>query len=214
MWQLHSPLRGQGCPTWMRYWDPPWCQSERRGWRLPERLPESTPVFLHSKNALFINELRFRQLLNDVYHEKKYLMRAYVDSTGAVEPVQLKCRITECNQLATGQAFYIIERVACGAARGLSMDGDGQYLMDEVNELPGEAGPSGNAETERLCQDVFSHLKAYLRLARKVPPIESNEDPDSLRYLCLSPAIMESMHEKDAATFSTPWQTSCPRCRK
>jgi hypothetical protein len=65
-------------------------------------LPESTPAFLHSKNVLFVNELRFRQLLNDVYNENKHFVRAFVDSTGAIEPVQLKCRImTRRGPLAT-----------------------------------------------------------------------------------------------------------------
>jgi Lon protease-like protein len=165
-------------------------------------LPESAPAFLHSKNVLFVYELRFRQLLNDIYDDNKYFVRAFVDSSGAIEPVQLKCRITECKRLVTGQAIYIIEGESRVELQGVRMSGNGQYLMAEVNELPDQAGAVGDAETERLCRDVFSHLKAYLRLARRVPSIETNEDPDSLRYLCLSPAITASWHEKDAATFS------------
>ena len=55
-------------------------------------IPEVQPAFVGSRNVLFINEFRFRQLLNDVFHsDTKELVRAYVDSTGGVPPVQLKC---------------------------------------------------------------------------------------------------------------------------
>jgi len=166
-------------------------------------LPEAQPAFLGSRNVLFANELRFRQLLNDVYHsETKELVRTYVDGTGGIAPVQLKCRIVECKRLATGQAIYIIEGLERVSLDQVWLEGsDGQYLVGNVSPLPDIDDDDGQS-TKILALEVYSMVKTYLRLARRVPTVESAEDPESSRYLCLSPAIVNSWNAQDFGTFS------------
>ena len=165
-------------------------------------LPEGQPAFLKSKNVLFINELRFRLLLNDVYESPGcHLVRAYVDSTGAIEPSALLCRVTECKRLSSGQAMYIITGEERVEIQDVCLDSNKQYLMAEVTPLPDKLDENGRGSWV-LAREVFVKLKYYLRLARRVPSIDSSEDPESMRYFCLSPAILEAFKEQNAAAFS------------
>jgi hypothetical protein len=164
-------------------------------------LPEGNPAFLGSRKLLFINELRFRKLLNDVYHGNQYLVRSFVNTDGSIEPVQLKCKIVECKRLSTGQAMYVIEgqeRVELQCVR-LSEEG---YLLAEANALP---ETSVNAKPEKmtaLASDVFSQLKAYLRLVRALPSMQQSEGSESANRIYLSPMVMKSHDTGDHDAFS------------
>jgi hypothetical protein len=156
-------------------------------------LPEATAAFCGSRHLLYMNELRFRQMLNDVYHnDKQELVRVFVDQNGGIDPVALKCKVLEAKRLKGGQALYVIEGCSRVHLEQVRLEENGKgYLLAKVSPLPLESfSPEEQATNTELSRLVYTLLKVYLRLFKRQH--NAQEDFQMRHYLCLSPDCIAS----------------------
>lgn len=128
-------------------------------------LPFEAPLFPGSREFLFIYEMRFRSLMNDV-HDSKLVGRCFLSEDDQIGSVGTLCKIVESRKLESGKGFFVIE--ARHRFRIVSIEQRVPYstaiveLDYEDDPLPDEQVPS----VVKLWNDVYRSLKIYLRIAR------------------------------------------------
>jgi len=133
-------------------------------------LPFETPLFPGSREFLFIYEMRFRSLFQHVAKSKSGLLgRCFVsDDDGRIASIASICKVNENKQLDDGKGFYIIE--ATERVRIVKILRTEPYLTALVETRFGDEEDALEDVDlhvqEQLCEEVYSNLKAYLRLAK------------------------------------------------
>ena len=156
-------------------------------------LPEGTVAFPGSRHFLFINEMKFRELFSELKRkDDNRLIRCYVDREGGVEPVALLCNIIESRMLKSGMSMYVIEAEKRIRIDKLIQRPKSSYLMGYVKGTD-EVEEEDVIANEELCVEIYSNLKAYLRLAKihsdmisKIMKVDNKETQN----MCLSAAIV------------------------
>jgi Lon protease-like protein len=152
-------------------------------------MPFETPLFPGSREFLYIYEMRFRSLMNDVETKDKNLGRCFVDEVG-IGSVGSLCHIVEKRKLEDGKGFFIIEATSRFRVRKILRSDP--YLRAEV-EMIDDIDVVGDSELcENLCRDVYAELKAYLRVARYMNADDVEEGDEDENDVLLSPAIRDN----------------------
>ncbi len=131
-------------------------------------MPFPNPLFYQSRDFLYIYEMRFRTLMNDV--ESIYsnsLGRIFVTDEGAVGKIGTVCSVVQKRRLQDGKGFFIIEATP-KRFKIRRITKRQPYLVAEVELIEDDrpATPSVRDENEVLCREIYALLKTYLRLAR------------------------------------------------
>ena len=150
-------------------------------------MPFESPLFPGAREFLYIYEMRFRSLMNDVEGAGNLLGRCFVSSSGGIGLVGSFCNIVERQKLKDGKGFYIVEAHSRFKIRRIVSTEP--YLRAEV-ELIDDITPmiGDNELCERLCNVVYCELKAYLRIAR----LQDQEPEGGEESLGLSQAIRDN----------------------
>lgn len=148
-------------------------------------MPFESPLFPGAREFLYIYEMRFRSLMNDVENAGNLLGRCFVSSSGAIGLVGSFCNIVERKKLKDGKGFYIVEAHSRFKIRRILKTEP--YIRAEV-EMIDDVDFMGDSDTcEKLCKDVYCELKAYLRIARL-----QDQEPEGEETIGLSPAIRDN----------------------
>jgi len=129
-------------------------------------MPFPNALFPLSREFLYIYEMKFRTLMNDAETNGGILGRCFVSEDGAVGKVGCTCQIIEERRLKDGRSFFIIEavnrfRIKRITKRTPYLTAEVQLIDDEPVVLERDI-----AINEALCGEVYSLLKAYLRVAK------------------------------------------------
>ena len=165
-------------------------------------LPEANPTFPGSRKLLYLNEMRFRSLLQAASsNDDSSLIRAYVDQQGGIHPIGLKCQILESKYLKTGQCVAVIEAIKRVQIKSVAMM-DNQYLVaDYTGSIEETFGgiQVDNIDTEDmskcdlLCNQIFGALKKYLRLSSLQRRKVSGSSSDNESLICFSPQVISAI---------------------
>jgi len=150
-------------------------------------MPFESPLFPGAREFLYIYEMRFRSLMNDVESAGNLLGRCFVSSSGGIGLVGSFCNIVERKKLKDGKGFYIVEAHSRFKIRRIVSTEP--YLRAEVEMIDDITPMIGDNELcERLCKDVYCELKAYLRIAR----LQDQDSDGGEETLGLSQAIRDN----------------------
>lgn len=163
-------------------------------------LPEANPTFPGSRKLLYLNEMRFRSLLQTALSDDDSLIiRAYVDNNGGIHPIAVKCKILEAKYLKTGQCIAVIEAIKRVQIKSVTLDS--QYLVADytgsIEEVfGGNLVENINDEVlvkgDVLCNQIFIALKKYLRLSSlQRSKVSSSSGNESL--ICFSPHVIRTI---------------------
>jgi hypothetical protein len=142
------------------------CSSNRVKLEIP-LMPFETPLFPGSREFLFIYEMRFRSLMNDVQaSEDKIVGRCFLSDDERIGTVGSLCRIVESRKLEDGKGFFVIE--AFQRFRIVNIKQRVPYTIAEVeldwtDEMP---NTSEIKECMTLASDIYCGLKSYFRISR------------------------------------------------
>ena len=128
-------------------------------------MPFEAPLFPGSREFLFIYEMRFRSLMNDVT-DSKLIGRCFLSADDQVGTVGTLCKIVDSRKLESGKGFFVIE--AERRFRIVSIEQRVPYITAVV-ELDYEDGVLPDDEMPsmiKLWQEIYQNLKIYLRIAR------------------------------------------------
>lgn len=128
-------------------------------------LPFEAPLFPGSREFLFIYEMRFRSLMNDV-KDSKLVGRCFLSEDDQIGSVGTLCKIVESRKLESGKGFFVIE--ARRRFRIMSIEQRVPYSTAIV-ELDYEDDPVSDEQVPgivKLWNDIYRSLKIYLRIAR------------------------------------------------
>jgi hypothetical protein len=165
-------------------------------------IPDAAPTFPGSRQFLFLNEMKFRELISDSINSfDGKMVRCFVDdSTGLIHPEGVACRILEKKSLKSGEIMCIIEAYQRMRVDSFHRKATSSYLTAVVSDSPEpltlEADQAevvrSNEETSML---LYIALKTYLRLVTlrfKNIYTEDDEEYGGEKYLCISPAIYKN----------------------
>lgn len=148
-------------------------------------MPFKSPLFPGAREFLYIYEMRFRSLMNDVEKNGNKLGRCFISDNGAIGSIGSLCNIFEKRIMDDGKGFFIIE--ANSRFRIRRILSTKPFLRAQV-ELIDDVEIAGDSTLcEKLCKEVYCELKTYLRIAKM-----QNADEDGAETIGLSPAIRDS----------------------
>jgi len=150
-------------------------------------MPVENPLFVGSREFLYIYEFKYRQLFSDSDKNGGMVGRCYVDVDGNIGSIGSLCSIVERRRLEDGKGFFIIQANSrFKIKRILKRE---PYLLAEVI-LDYEDDVHNYVDEnicERLCIDVYKLLKTYLRIAR----LQINEEEEE-ETIAISPLVRDS----------------------
>jgi ATP-dependent protease La (LON) substrate-binding domain len=148
-------------------------------------MPFESPLFPGAREFLYIYEMRFRSLMNDVEKNGNKLGRCFISDNGAIGSIGSFCSIFEKRIMDDGKGFFIIE--ANSRFRIRRIIASKPYLRAQVELIDDVEIAGDSALCEKLCKEVYCELKTYLRIAKL-----QNADEDGAETIGLSPAIRDS----------------------
>ena len=156
-------------------------------------LPEAIPVFPGSRKIIFLNEMKFRALIqSSISNYDSYLVRTFVDSdTGGIDPIGLKCKIVESRNLKDGQVCSIIEASERINIHSIEME-DNQFLIGKISLQDNIDDNNNIDENDNYCFEILNILKSYLRLTA-ISKVALGADPDTAKEYCFTPNIMRNL---------------------
>ena len=128
-------------------------------------MPFENPLFIGSREFLYIYEMRFRSLMNHVESHDDILGRCYLTENGDIGAIGSLCKIVEKKKVEDGKGFFIIESTS--RIRIHRIIQTEPYILAEVELDYNDNKIDNKSEIilcENLCYDVYNLLKIYLRI--------------------------------------------------
>lgn len=174
-------------------------------------IPDDTPVFPGSRQFLFLNEMKFRELICDSVNlfDGKMVRCLVDDRTGLIHPEGVACRILEKKSLKSGEIMCVIEAYTRMRVESTHRKETSSYLTAIVSPSPEPTVPDEALSELVRCNEeasikLYSVLKAYLRLVAlriKNTYKETDAEYGQEKYLCLSPQIHQHRPPNPADRF-------------